>query len=1367
MRSVFLKYTGLVTILASFFLQGLASGYSFERLSLPLTHSNVITVTQDEQGFMWFGTRDGLNRYDGVNMVTFHHNSFDSTSLINNLVNTIKVCNDSLLWIGTYEGLSLFDPNLFTFSPVKKQINLNFNPDFGNVLSIDTGKNGQVWMGTIANGVYFFDKENDQWGQFRSDRKSGGICNDWVNAVKCDSKGRVWAGTRDGLSLIENQGERITNYRHNPNNDHTLSDNYVTAIAEDSCGTIWIATNNMGLQKIIEKNGKISFERINFYKGHYTENPGFSILSLLFDKWGNLWIGTENGGLFVIETETGKITRYMNDPFDNKSLAGNSIYTLFQSEDGIVWIGTYNQGVCFYDPNKLKFEHFFLNPTESNFLNCNIIKCMWMEEDELIIGTDGGGMTMVDWENKKPVHFTKDSKNNNISSNTIMALCPDYPRGIWLGTWDAGMNYYDKRTGRFKHYNTIHNQHETYNVEHITAFLKDSRGNLWIGTFGFGLNYYYPEDDKIVHFSGRDAGNSVFDSENIYCIYETSQGELLCGTMDGLYRIQNLEKNPLITRYQYDSNDSLSISNNLVVSVFEDVKNQIWIGTIGGGLNLFDPETETFHRFSEKDGLPENTIRSIYSDQDDKVWISTNLGIACLNPENNTIKAYRSNILHDVGEFLPSSATIDTDGFLYFGGSNGFIRFHPRQIVENPNIPPVYFSDFRLFNQSVQINEKKSPLSKHISSTTSIELSHKQSVISIDFVALNYTEPNHNRYAYYLEGFEPYWNYSGHNNTATYTNLNPGRYTFKVKASNNDGIWNPQPKTLKIRVKAPGWATWWAFSGYIFILSALFYIILKIYKDRAVEKEQIKAERLQNHNMQELKDRKLAFFTNLSHEIRTPLSLIITPLEELLDYPTLKDEVRKKIKYAAENSKFLLKLVNQLLDIRKLDNQKMELRLTKTNIDQLLLQVLEMHKLRAREKQVELIYEPLGADTEFYFDTDKIEKIANNLLSNAVKFSHNEDLIIVRVSNKKDEGKLTIEVIDHGIGMEPDQIPRIFERFYQGNSALNKGGTGIGLALCKELAEIHQGCLEVESTPGEGSCFRVNLPVSLETYDGLTNVVIEKDILPEKNSLDTSDKLTAEQDEKKTEKMKYSLAIIEDDQQIRSYLADEFSKIYKTYWAGNGEDGMKLIDKYMPDIVICDILMPGMNGLELCKKVKGNIETSHIPVILLTAKVEIEDQIGGLELGADAYVPKPFNMRYLKVLVKNTLDKRSSMYKAFSQKPTIIPSEFSTNKMDEDFLNKVINYIEKNIENTELSVDLLARNMNLSRSQVYRKIKALTNLTANEFIRQLRLKKALKLLSEGGLTISEIAYSVGFSSQSYFTRSFKEYYGKSPSEIRG
>ncbi|MBN1924214.1 MAG: hypothetical protein JW798_00130, partial [Prolixibacteraceae bacterium] len=700
---------GISAFLFFLFFQGFANGYSFERLTLPLTHSNVITITQDKQGFMWFGTRDGLNRYDGVNMVTFHHNSFDSTSLINNLVNAIKVGNDSMLWIGTYEGLSLFDPKHFTFSGLKKHIDFDFDPDFGNVLSIDTGQNGQVWISTLANGIYFFDKKTGDRGQFRSDRYSGGICSDWVNVVKCDSKGRIWAGTRNGLSLIENQGGRITNYVHNPNDINSLTHNYVTAIAEDKSGTVWIGTNNMGLQKVIEKNGRFSFEPVLFYKDYYRNNPEFSILSLMFDTHGNLWIGTENGGLYIIENETGNVDRYMNDPFNNKSIAGNSIYTLFQSNDGIVWIGTYNQGISFYDPNKLKFEHYFQNPTESNFLNCNIIKCLSMDNDQLIIGTDGGGLTIVDWQNKNAAHYTYDPLKNSISSNAVMAVLPELPNGIWLGTWDAGMDFFNKKTGMFKHYNLIYDQHEVNTIEHVTALFKDSKGTLWVGTFGSGLNYYSQLDDKIIHFRGRDAGNSVFDNENIYCIYETSKGELLCGTMDGLYRVKNPYEDPLITRYQYDRNDSLSISNNLVVTIFEDDKNQVWIGTIGGGLNLFSPDTETFTRFSDKDGLPENTIRSIYSDQDKKIWITTNRGIACLNPVDNSIKAYQSNILQNIGEFLHASAAIDKEGYLYFGGSNGLIRFHPRLIVENQTIPPVYFSDFRLFNESVQINEKKSP----------------------------------------------------------------------------------------------------------------------------------------------------------------------------------------------------------------------------------------------------------------------------------------------------------------------------------------------------------------------------------------------------------------------------------------------------------------------------------------------------------------------------------------------------------------------------------------------------------------------------------------------------------------------------------
>jgi signal transduction histidine kinase/ligand-binding sensor domain-containing protein/DNA-binding response OmpR family regulator len=1359
--SVFLMTIILITVS----MIGYSGDYFFERLNVPVSHSNVITINQDKQGFMWFGTRNGLNRYDGVNMVAFHHHSFDSTSLINNLVNSIEVGSDSLLWIGTYDGLSLFDPGQFKFGDINHFFELNNKPVFGNVLSIDTGNDGEVWVGTLSNGIYLFDTKQGKSISFRSDKNSGGLCSDLINVVKFDSKGRLWAGTRYGLSLIEKNGAQVSNYFFNPNDDQSLTDNYITSIIEDKSGAIWIATTNMGLQKVKEEKGLIRFERVNFFERYYSYNPGFSILSMLCDREGNIWIGTENGGLYVIDHKTQQITRYMNDPFNAKSLAGNSIYTIFQSKDGIVWIGTYNQGVCYYDPNKIKFEHYFQNPTESNFLNCNIIKCISYKEKELIIGTDGGGLTIADLNSKKSVHFTKKTGSNSVSSNTIMCMLPD-GQEIWLGTWDAGLNLFDTRNKTFKHYTKFYSQYDNFDVEHVTALCKDKRGKIWVATFGFGLNYYSPSDDKIVHFSGRDAGNSVFDNENIFCMIETSSGDLLMGTMDGLYRIKNANNGPSVTRYRYQPSDSLSLSNNLVVSLFEDTKKQIWVGTIGGGLNLFDMKAETFRRFSEKDGLPENSIRGIIDDKHHQIWISTNLGIARMNPDNYKIKAYRCKTLQDMGEFLFSSETIDADGFIYFGGSNGFIRFHPDSIRENQNIPSVYFSDFRLFNKSVQVGNKKSLLTKHISSTESVVLDHNQSVISIDFVALNYTEPGQNQYAYYLDGFEPDWNYSGQNNTATYTNLDPGKYVFKVKASNNDGIWNPLPTTLVIQVRAPLWATWWAFTVYIILLSSVFYLILRFYRKRAIEKEQLRAERIQNQNLQELKDRKLQFFTNISHEIRTPLSLIINPLEEVLQHHDLGEATRRKIRYAGENSKFLLKLVNQLLDFRKLDNSKMDLILSKVRINELISQIIELHRLRAEEKNIELVFEPLNTENLFFVDIDKIEKIIHNLLSNAVKFSPNNTLIFIRVIENKVSDILSIEVIDHGPGLDSDQIPLIFERFYQGKSAVNKGGTGIGLALCKELSEIHQGKIEVESTKGEGSCFRLVIPATIETYNGMENVNIENNNMDISFSLEPSVSSQVENEGIQLKNIKYTLVIVEDDPQICSYLVEEFSKYYKTYSAENGKEALKLIIKKLPDIIISDIIMPEMDGLELCRRIKGNIETSHIPIIILTAKIEMEHQIDGLETGADAYVQKPFNLRYLKVLVKNILEKRSNMFRAFSQNNIIIPSEFSTNKMDEEFLQKVIHYIEANIENTDLSVDMLAQNMNLSRSQVYRKIKALTDFTANEFIRQIRLKKSLKLLSEGNMNISEIAYSVGFSSQSYFTRSFKEYYGKSPSEMK-
>jgi signal transduction histidine kinase/ligand-binding sensor domain-containing protein/DNA-binding response OmpR family regulator len=1363
------KYKPILTLFL-FILISIASFSNrlmFERLQVPVSHSNVISITQDKQGFMWFGTRNGLNRYDGVNMLAFHHQSFNDASLINNLVNSTKIDKEGLLWVGTYDGLSIFDPQQFRFGSIDKFIPVKEKPDFGNVLSIEVGIDNDMWVATSPNGLYRINKATGDISRFTTDKNSGGICSELVNSVMVDSKGRIWVGTRNGLSVIEKGCAQVSNYINLVGDHNSLSDNYITSIVEDINGVIWVATASMGLHRVNENLGRILFERMPFYNKFHSYNPGFSILALMSDKEGNLWIGTENGGLYIIKENGAEIERFMNDPFDSKSLAGNSIYNIFQSSDGIVWIGTYNQGVCYFDPNKIPFEHYYQNPTNSNILNCNIINYMQFDGTRLFVGTDGGGLIITDPALKSSAYFTKTASPSSISSNTIMCMYSDPLKGLWIGTWGGGLNLFDKKKNSFKHYSSVFDRNEETDIENVTSIYEDSKGRLWVGTFSFGLNYYSPETDRLIHFSGRDAGNSIFDTENIRCILETADGELLLGTMDGLYRIKNPYLSPVISRYRYERNNPNSLSNNLVVSLFEDMRGRIWVGTIGGGLNLFDMKEGAFTRFSEKEGLPENTIRSMIADGNGDIWISTNSGIARMQSATLEIEAYRSKVLRDMDEFLFNSAVSDDKGFIYFGGSNGFIRFNPQTISKNKNIPQLVFSDFRLFNESVEIGGKKSPLKKHISATNSITLEHKQSVISIDFVALNYTEPGQNMYAYYLEGFDDDWYYSGQNNTATYTNLDPGKYIFKVKASNNDGVWNTEPASLIIRIKSPLWAAWWAFSLYIIFLTFLFYFVLRIIRKRAIEQEQLRVERLQNQNMQELKDRKLQFFTNISHEIRTPLSLIMTPLEEVLHAKGIPDDVKKKITYANENSKFLLKLVNQLLDFRKLDNRKMELLLAEESINQVVHHIIELHRLKAEEKSIEIVFEPIEAEMKFLLDVEKIEKIIQNLLSNAIKFSPNHSLIFVRIINEKQSNHLIVEVIDHGPGIEAEQIPLIFERFFQGKTAVNKGGTGIGLALCKELTEIHKGKLQVDSKLGEGSCFRLIIPTDKESYLE-ENIIFSiaggvNAIMPDE---DISKTLVDSSNEPDGRNIRHTMVIVEDEVQILNYLLDEFSKSFKVFTASNGKEALKVITKNLPDIIISDVLMPEMDGMELCREVKKDIETSHIPFIMLTAKIDIENQIDGLETGADAYVTKPFNMRYLKVLIKNTIEKRSNMYKTFSQKNIIIPSEFSTNKMDEEFLHKVISYIETNIENTDLSVDMLAQNMNLSRSQVYRKIKALTDLTANEFIRQIRLKKSLKFLSEGNMNISEIAYSVGFSSQSYFTRSFKEYYGKSPSELR-
>lgn len=1335
------------------------------------SQNNVISITQDHYGFMWFATRNGLNLFDGIQFKVFQNEILNDKSLSNSTITALFEDKLNNLWVGTYKGLNKFDRKKQEFKRFYNIINDNSTLAASYVSALCDDKSGNLLVGTFGGGLNVFNSKDEILYHFRQFTTGQfNLSNDFVTCLLRDKKDRVWVGTRHGLNLFDSKLYPVSQFFCDKVNDKSIGNDYITAITQDLNGIIWIATTKMGLYKVVEdSNGNFSFIKVEFFKIKAPFYESIQILSLMVDPNNNLWIGTENAGLFIYNSLTDKSQHYEKKPFEEFALKSNSIYSIYKSVDNIIWIGTYDQGVCKYDPNRLHIKRYYQNPSAYNVLNNNNVKAFAVDNESLWIGTDGGGLSNISLQTHKHTTYLASYANNALKSNAIMCLLRDNKHNLWIGSWNGGI--YVKKSGQpfFKQYSQCITSNGPVKIQSVTALLQDRNNKIWAANFESGLMYYNESLDSFVQFEPNNKPFSDLLTANIYSIYQTSDGCIWLGTQQGAYCVTiNGDKNSVVF-YDHNISDKNSISSSYILSFVEDNNKALWIGTFGGGVNKIDLKTRKIESFTTDNGLSNNVIRCMLKDDFGNIWISTDRGITRLDPKTNSFKSMVNDVVEAAGEFQGSAGIRDREGNIYFGSNNGFLCFNPNTIQINKNIPKVYITGFKLFNKDVAIDKDDSPLKEDIRYSKSLTLNYNQTVFTLEFAALSYTESNRNQYAYMLEGFDKTWNFIGHNNSATYTNLNPGTYLFKVKGSNNDGVWSSEPCVLEIKIRPAPWATWWAKLLYIIVAVFIIRYLLRFYNMRSSEKELLRLERIRFRNEEELNQKKIQFFTNISHEIRTPLSLIISPIEKLKNDARLPQELQEVVNFAYLNSRRLYRLINELLDFRKIDNQKLKLQLSKGDVIAILKEIVSVYNYSAKTRNIQLLFVTEYSSFEMWFDANKLEKIIHNLLSNALKFTPDNGEICLKFNIDVNQSFAFISVEDNGIGIENEHIEMIFDRFYQiENHATKKvgAGTGIGLALSRELAIIHKGDISVTSMPNVSTVFTLELPIDISCYDTVDFVnQSAKDICD--NKID--DEYVINESEKNNaltfSKNKPVLLLVEDNVDVRTYLKSDLKEKFNIVEAENGQVALELVKSENPILIISDVMMPVMDGYELCKSIKNNIETCHIPFILLTAKVDEDDNITGLQIGADAYMSKPFSIRILVATIDNLIERRRQIYKVFSQEAVILPSSVTSNKLDEDFLNRVIEYIHSNITEPELGVESLAAYMNMSRSQIYRKVKAITNMSANEFIRLLRLKKSLKLLEDGKHTISEVSYLVGFNAPSYFASCFKEQFGKTPTEV--
>lgn len=1334
--------------------------YQFARLDMTygLSHHMVNDIVKDDHGFLWFATSSGLNRYDGYGIKVFRNIPGDTSAILVDDVTRLFKGPDGMLWIYSHSGNCIYNPRTEKFirntSSVLKQMSIAK----GLITSIKKDNAGNFWFIHYNQGLFIYNPNKKETVRLTNDPKDpSSIYSMSMSATAEDNKGNIWLVHQDGVfEKIDKRTLKVV-YRNTELKDKFSGETFEYRLMVDADNDLWLNNDrNYGCFYFNSTTQKL--EPINSESKIKLKSD--IVRQIVQDDKGMIWIGTDHGGINLIDKKDFSIRYLLSDEEDERTVSENSIHALYKDNEGIIWVGTYKNGVTYYHENIFRFRHYKHQASKPESLPFNDVNAFAEDKDGNIwIGTNGGGLVHF---NRKTNSFKKYINNPNdpgsLSNNVIVSLLLDHKNDLWVGTYYGGLNKFDGK--KFTRYNHDPKNPRSVGDDNIWEILEDSSHNIWLGTLKGGVSVFNRDKNEFYHYRSGDP-NSIH-TPYVPALLEDRQGNILIGTGYGL---EVLDKSSgRFTHYLNNPNDPTTISSNGIFCIFEDSRGLVWIGT-QGGLNLFDPQTKSFRAFIEKDGLKEKVILTLTEDDQKNLWMSTPSSLAKLIVTKNeggdfqfTFKNYDQSDGLINGAFHENAVLKCSTGELVYGGSNGFNIFQPENIGVDKSEPKVIFTDFQVFNRSVKVGEEINDnliLPTAIGQVEEVTLKPANNVFSIEFAALNFFHAEKSQYMYIMEGFNKDWLVTNASERKiTFTNLDPGSYTFKVKASNSDGTWVDEAAILRIKVLPPFWKSNIAFLLYgVFIIGGLLLLrYLAVTRERV--KFRIQQERLQAHRMHELDVMKIKFFTNVSHEFRTPLTLILTPLEKLLKKSRDPDDT-KQFQLIQRNARRLLNLVNQLLDFRKLEVQEVHLNSSEGDIVAFIRDLVYSFADVSEKRHIHLSFNTTVSMLETHFDQDKVEKIIFNLLSNAFKFTSESGKVSVDLAmlEDNDESFLEIKVVDTGIGIPAEKLDRIFERFFQNElpASMVNQGNGIGLSITQEFVRIHGGKIDVTSEVGQGSTFRVLLPVTkLEHH---TEPLLDHELEDLEGTVNDSQPSVG----------KPSLLLVEDNEDFRFYLKDNLYKEYHVIEACNGIQGFERAIKNIPDLIVSDIMMPEMDGIQLCKKLKADSTTSHIPVILLTARAAEDQKIEGFGSGANDYITKPFNFEILQSRIKNLIHQRESIQRHFNKHLEIKGSEIQVTSQDEKLVKNAILTVEENLTNKDFSVEELSRLMGMSRVLLYKKILALTGKTPIEFIRVIRLQRAAQLLEKSQFTVSEIAYQVGFNNPKYFAKYFKEEFHALPS----
>ena len=1371
----------LVLLIALEGLSSFSGDIRFRKIDMKsgLSYNSVLYVAEDHEKIIWIGTREGLNKFNGVDNVIYKHDFEDSTSLSNNHINCIYESRiNKVQWVGTAEGLNRYNRLKDNFRQYL------FTPDStglsnGYVKCIAEDSNNQLCIGT-SNGLNIYNPKTECFRHILLEESSASSNN--IISLFNDTTDGLWLGTKGGLFLWSVHHQLPVRFDSLVKSE--LSDIEIRDIKKDKDGTYWVAT---------EKNGLYSF---TFSKGVvqnitrlFTGNSKIlsdHIRNILIDN-DSLWLSTLDG-LCIINRTGGQITNLKYSPENPDGISNSSLHGILKDHSGGYWLATYTGGVNYYHPQNNLFPHFKRILGQKNSINSDVISCFWVDQKgNLWLGTGNGGLNFID-RKKNEVFIYKTGGQNTISDNNIKDLVPDSEGDLWIGTHD-GLNFFNRKTNSFIRYTHDTKNLNSLNQNQVETIWVDEKGLVWIGMNVGIFQVYDPKERKFTNFP--EVGNIVTR------IFEDHMGRLWIAERSGLKCLDRKSRKLVdISEYTAGRQEQFRFVN----WIGEDSKGKIWIGTESSGLYIFK-SGKTYH-FNKNNGLIDNTVNAVLEDNSGDYWISTNKGISKITYIENDqeiphLQSINFSAAHGLqgDQFEPGSAYKSASGQLYFGGTNGYNTFFPKDTKKQNYFPPVVFSEFQInfFTQSPRLSG--SPLQVPINEAKEIILKYHQRNVSFRFAGINSVNPDETYYRYQLTDLNDDWIDLGRQRSLNFTYLPIGVHELKIKASTNPFEWDSNYKSIVLKVLPPWWLTVWAFVFYAITIFLLLYAFFAYSQRWADLKNKFRMEHFQREKEHELHESKLKFFTDVSHELRTPLTLIMAPLEKIMMETDTNEKLNTQLQLIQRNGNRMMQLIDQVLNLRKLETGHEKLQSAKGNIVTFLKEISLAFAEIAATKNIQFEYRPTVEKLSLWYDRDKMEIIIYNLLSNAIKNTpvggrismHLNIIDSTSVENASSKGtskkiqNAYISVEDNGRGISASNLTQIFNRFYTADEKENESikGTGVGLELTRRMVELHKGQINVESQLATSELagftrFTVRLPI------GKKHLTQEEMVVDFKNSEDPSrythelkfreklgslvpDQIGIELP-KLSDKDKQTLLIVEDNMEVRAFIRDLFRENYLIEEASDGMQGWKQAIEIVPDLVISDIMMPEMDGIQLCRKLKTDVRTSHIPVILLTARTTLTIKYEGLETGADDYITKPFSAQFLTLKVKNLIRQRGLLRQHFELESIMMPELLTITSVDERLLKKAMDYIVKHIEDPAINVEKLSQELGLSRVHFYRKIKSLTNLTAVEFIRNVRLKRAGSLLEQGKLSVKEVQHMVGFESADYFRKCFKERFGVSPSE---